>query len=136
MSTLLLEIVTPDKTIVSTPVVSAVCPGVEGEFGVLKDHISLLSALKIGAIRYRTESGEETNVFVSGGFADVNNNVLTVLAESAELAADIDVARAEAAKKRAEERLADTSGNIDHARAQAALNRAVARLSLARTAGH
>ena len=132
MSALRLDIVTPDKTIVSTPVVIAVCPGAEGEFGVLKDHISLLSALKIGALRYRTESGEETHVFVSGGFADVNNNVITVLAESAELAKDIDVARAEAAKKRAEERLASNADNVDIARAQAALTRAVTRLSLAR----
>ena len=95
MSALQLEVVTPDKTIVSTPVVMAVCPGVDGEFGVLKDHISLLSALKIGALRYRTESNEEKYVFISGGFADVNNNVLTVLAESAEDAKDIDAARAE-----------------------------------------
>ena len=99
MSELQLEIVTPEKKIVSTPVVVCSCPGVAGEFGVLKDHISLLSALKIGALHYRTkESNEEHYVFVSGGFADVNNNVLTVLAESAENAKDIDAARAEAAK--------------------------------------
>ena len=100
MSELQLEIVTPEKKIVSTPVVVCSCPGVAGEFGVLKDHISLLSALKIGALHYRTkESNEEHYVFVSGGFADVNNNVLTVLAESAENAKDIDAARAEAAMK-------------------------------------
>ena len=125
MSELQLEIVTPEKKIVSTPVVVCSCPGVAGEFGVLKDHISLLSALKIGALHYRTkESNEEHYVFVSGGFADVNNNVLTVLAESAENAKDIDAARAEA-------RLASRDENIDRARAQAALNRALVRLSLA-----
>ena len=132
MSALQLEVVTPDKTIVSTPVVMAVCPGVDGEFGVLKDHISLLSALKIGALRYRTESNEEQHVFISGGFADVNNNVLTVLAESAEDAKDIDAARAEAAKRRAEERLASNADNVDRTRAEAALSRAIVRLSLAR----
>jgi F-type H+-transporting ATPase subunit epsilon len=132
MSALQLEVVTPDKTIVSTPVVMAVCPGVDGEFGVLKDHISLLSALKIGALRYRTESNEEKYVFISGGFADVNNNVLTVLAESAEAAKDIDAARAEAAKRRAEERLASNADNVDRTRAEAALSRAIVRLSLAR----
>ena len=132
MSELQLEIVTPEKKIVSTPVVVCSYPGVAGEFGVLKDHISLLSALKIGALHYRTkESNEEHYVFVSGGFADVNNNVLTVLAESAENAKDIDAARAEAAKKRAEARLASRDENIDRARAQAALNRALVRLSLA-----
>ena len=132
MSALQLEVVTPDKTIVSTPVVMAVCPGVDGEFGVLKDHISLLSALKIGALRYRTESNEEKYVFISCGFADVNNNVLTVLAESAEDAKDIDAARAEAAKIRAEERLASNADNVDRTRAEAALSRAIVRLSLAR----
>ena len=132
MSALQLEVVTPDKTIVSTPVVMAVCPGVDGEFGVLKDHISLLSALKIGALRYRTESNEEKYVFISGGFADVNNNVLTVLAESAEDAKDIDAASAEAAKRRADERLASNSESVDRTRAEAALSRAITRLSLVR----
>ncbi|HIW01326.1 MAG TPA: F0F1 ATP synthase subunit epsilon [Candidatus Desulfovibrio intestinipullorum] len=132
MSELTLEVVTPDKTVLSTPVVAAVCPGAAGEFGVLKNHISLLSALKIGALRYRTESNEEHLVFVNNGFADVNNNVLTVLVESAELAENIDIARAEAAKKRAEDRLADKSDKIDHVRAEAALQRALVRLSLAR----
>ncbi len=136
MSELMLEVVTPDKTVVSTPAVVVMCPGVAGEFGVLKDHISLLSGLKIGALRYRTESNEEHTVFINNGFADVNNNVLTVLAESAELVEDIDVARAEEARKRAEERLADTSGKVDMARAEAALHRAVTRLSLAQHIRH
>ena len=85
MSMLQLEVVTPDKTVVSAQVDMAVCPGVMGEFGVLPHHVSLLSALKIGNLRY-TEGGKQHNVFISGGFADVNNKVLTVLAESAELA--------------------------------------------------
>ena len=101
MSMLQLEVVTPDKTVVSAQVDMAVCPGVMGEFGVLPHHVSLLSALKIGNLRY-TEGGKQHNVFISGGFADVNNKVLTVLAESAELAEDIDTARAQAAKERAE----------------------------------
>lgn len=91
MSMLQLEVVTPDKTVVSAQVEMAVCPGVMGEFGVLPHHVSLLSALKIGNLRY-TEGGKQHNVFISGGFADVNNKVLTVLAESAELAEDIDTA--------------------------------------------
>lgn len=81
MSMLQLEVVTPDKTVVSAQVEMAVCPGVMGEFGVLPHHVSLLSALKIGNLRY-TEGGKQHNVFISGGFADVNNKVLTVLAES------------------------------------------------------
>ena len=70
-------------------------------------------------------------MFISGGFADVNNKVLTVLAESAELAEDIDTARAQAAKERAEKRLASQADNVDHARAEAALQRAVERLHVA-----
>ena len=100
MSTLQLEVVTPDKTVVSAEVDMTVCPGVMGEFGVLPHHVSLLSALKTGCLRY-TRNGAPTYVFISGGFADVNNKVLTVLAESAEMAEDIDTARAKAAQERA-----------------------------------
>lgn len=127
MGTLQLEVVTPDKTVVSAEVEMAVCPGVEGEFGVLPQHVSLFSALKIGELRYRA-GGKDENLFISGGFADVNNNVLTVLAESAELAADIDAARAQAAKERAERRLAGQEQEVDLTRAEAALQRAVTRL--------
>ena len=130
MSTLQLEVVTPDKTVVSAEVDMTVCPGVMGEFGVLPHHVSLLSALKTGGLRY-TQNGAPTYVFVSGGFADVNNKVLTVLAESAEVAADIDAARAKAAQERAEKRLAEGGENVDHARAEAALHRAVMRLQIA-----
>ena len=130
MGTLQLEVVTPDKTVVSAEVEMAVCPGVEGEFGVLPQHVSMLSALKIGDLRYRV-NGKDENVFISGGFADVNNNVLSVLAESAELATDIDTARAQAAKERAEKRLSAHDDNLDQTRAEAAMQRAVTRLHVA-----
>ncbi len=131
MSMLQLEIVTPDRTVVSAETELAVCPGVMGEFGVLPHHVSLLSALKIGSLRY-SDNGKDQYVFISGGFADVNNNVLTVLAESAERAEEIDVARAEAAKKRAEERLQQHNDDLDVRRAEAALQRAMERLRLAK----
>ena len=131
MSTLQLEIVTPDRTVVSAETELAVCPGVMGEFGVLPPHVSLLSALKIGSLRY-SDNGNDQYVFISGGFADVNNYVLTVLAESAERAEEIDVARAEAAKKRAEERLQQHNDDLDVRRAEAALQRAMERLRLAK----
>ena len=130
MGTLQLEVVTPDKTVVSAEVEMAVCPGVEGEFGVMPQHVSMLSALKIGDLRYRV-NGKDENVFISGGFADVNNNVLSVLAESAELATDIDTARAQAAKERAEKRLSAHDDSLDETRAEAALQRAVTRLQVA-----
>ncbi|MDR3320307.1 MAG: F0F1 ATP synthase subunit epsilon [Desulfovibrio sp.] len=129
MSTLQLDVITPDKTVVSLEAEMVVCPGVEGEFGVLPQHVSLLSALKIGAMRYRT-GGKDEYLFISGGFVDVNNNVMTVLAESAERAADIDTARAQTARERAEKRLA--AGDVDAIRAEAALSRSVSRLHIAR----
>lgn len=129
-SSLRLEVVTPDKQVVDSSVEYVSCPGVEGEFGVLKDHVSLLSALKIGSLRY-TVDNKHHYVFISGGFADVNTNKVTVLAESAELASDIDEARAKEAKDRAEKRLQSQTESIDVYRAEAALQRAVVRMQLA-----
>ena len=123
--------VTPDKTVVKETVEMVICPGVVGEFGVLPNHVSILSALKIGDLRYRV-NGKDEHVFISGGFADMNNNVLSVLAESAEKAQDIDEARAKAAKERAEKRLAEKSDKVDETRANAALTRALMRLQIVR----
>ncbi len=124
-----LEVVTPDKLVVREAVDYVSCPGIEGEFGVLKDHVALLSALKIGALRYDKE-GQQQFVFISGGFADVNDNVITVLAESAELAQDIDKNRAEQAQRRAEDRITQKQEGVDIIRAEAALQRALVRQSL------
>ena len=89
---------------------------------------ALLAGLKPGVVTYKTASGTEKLV-VSGGFIEISNNVISILAPAAEKSTEIDFARAEAAKKRAEERLAKKEG-IDMARAQAALARANARLSV------
>jgi F-type H+-transporting ATPase subunit epsilon len=105
-------------------------PGVEGEFGVLPGHVNLLSALAVGALRFDAD-GKSQNVFISGGFAEVSNNTVTVLADAAELAGDIDQARAQAARERAEKRLADKTDKVDITRAEAALKRAGARLHIA-----
>ena len=130
MATLRLEVVTPDKTVINTDAEMVICPGVEGEFGVLPHHVSLLSALKIGSLRYRVE-GKDEEIFISGGFVDVNNNICSVLAESAEHASDIDTARAMAAKERAEERLARREKDLDEVRALIALQKATMRLQIA-----
>lgn len=130
MATLKLEVVTPEKTVVSEDVDMVVCPGTEGEFGVLPHHVSLLSALKIGALRYHVNARDEM-VFVSGGFVDVNGDKCSVLAESAERADSIDEARARAARERAEQRLTDKKEDLDEARAIAALQRAIMRLKIA-----
>lgn len=129
MATFHLEVVTPDKILVKDEVEMVLCPGTEGEFGILPNHISLLAALKIGAMRYRKE-GKDTVLFIGGGFVDMHNNNCSVLAESAERTEDIDRARAEEAKKRAELRLADKKSDIDEIRAQIALKKAIMRLQL------
>lgn len=130
MATFVLEIVTPDKTVVKEEVDAAVCPGAEGEFGILPHHASILAALKIGPLHYEA-NGKREVLFISGGFLDMNNNICSVLAESAERAADIDVQRALEAKKRAEMRLAAKKDEIDEARAALALQRAIMRISIA-----
>lgn len=131
MATLLLEVVTPDKTVLKEDVDMVICPGSEGEFGVLPNHASLLSALRMGSLRYKKGDRDEV-LFISGGFLDMHANMCSVLAESAERAADIDRARAEAAKERAERRLAAKKEDLDEARAILALQRAIMRLQLAR----
>jgi F-type H+-transporting ATPase subunit epsilon len=128
-----LEVVTPDKSVVSDEAQIVVAPGAYGEFGVLPGHTTFLTTLRIGMIRYKDQAGNERIVFVNGGFAEVMLNTVTVLAESAERRRDIDVERARAALKRAEQRLAEASKreDIDFRRAQAALQRAIARMKIA-----
>ncbi len=125
-----LEVVTPDKQVVNETVDYVSCPGVEGEFGVLKDHVALLSALKVGVLRY-DKDGKHEYIFISGGFADVNDNIITILAESAEVAKDIDKGRAQKAQQRAEERLNKKEEGLDVLRAEVALQKALVRQSLA-----
>lgn len=128
-----LEVVTPDQAVVSDEVQMVVAPGTYGEFGVLPGHTSFLTTLKTGMLRYKDTGGSERLIFINGGFAEVLPDKVTVLAESAERRRDIDVERARAAMKRAEERLAEASRkeDLDFRRAQIALERAVARIRIA-----
>jgi len=128
-----LEVVTPDKAVVSDVAKMVVAPGAYGEFGVLPGHTTFLTTLQTGMIRYQEQGGSEQVVFVNGGFAEVMQDTVTVLAESAERRQEIDVERAKAAMKRAEDRLTEASKkeDIDFRRAQVALQRAITRLSIA-----
>jgi len=130
---IILEVVTPDRSVVSEEAQIVVAPGEYGEFGVLIGHTSFLTTLKTGMLRYKDKAGSERIVFVSGGFAEVLPNKVTVLAESAERRRDIDIERAKSAVKRAEERLAAASQkeDFDFRRAHVALQRALARLKVA-----
>lgn len=126
---LLLEIVTPEKKVLSEQVDIVMAPGEEGEFGVLPNHIPFLSKLKIGELRFRV--GANTRfVAVMGGFAEVLPDHVTILATAAEEATEIDVIRAKAARERAERRLSEAKDRVEFVRAQAALQRAMARLRI------
>ena len=123
MEGLRLDIVTPDKVVLQAEVDYVGACGVDGQFGLMPSHAAMLSALKIGDLYYR--QGNTTSwVFVSGGFAQISENKVTVLAESAELASDIDLERAEQAKARAEQPLAQPKPDTDVHRADLALTRA------------
>ena len=133
-----LEVVTPEKSVVSEEAQIVMAPGSLGEFGVLIGHTPFFTTLKVGVIRYKDIKGEERCVFVNGGFAEALPDRVTVLAESAERRRDIDLERAKSALKRAEERLAKESADkdMDFMRAKAALDRALHRVMLAETRRH
>jgi len=127
-----LEIVTPDKAVVSQDAQIVMAPGILGEFGVLIGHTPFLTTLKVGMVRYTDTDGKEHRVFVSGGFAEALPDKVTILAESAERRRDIDLERARAALDRAKERMeAAQKDKVEYARARAALERALHRLRAA-----
>jgi F-type H+-transporting ATPase subunit epsilon len=128
-----LEIVTPSGVVVRESVDEVEAPGVEGHFGVLPGHRPFMSQLRAGELRYRT--GKENHfVAVHWGFAEILPNKVTVLVETAELAEDIDLQRAETAKRRAEERLKEFGTAYDMEAARSAYERAQARLDAAQQA--
>jgi F-type H+-transporting ATPase subunit epsilon len=131
MSSLKLDIVTAERVVYSEDVDIVIAPGVEGQLGILPHHAPLMTILQAGELVARKD-GREDSLVISGGFLEVRPDRVIVLADSAERAEEIDVARAEAARKRAEERLRDRKVvGLDETRAEAALRRAVARLSVA-----
>jgi F-type H+-transporting ATPase subunit epsilon len=125
-----LDIVTAERLVYSDDVDIVVAPGIEGELAILPSHAPLMTTLAPGELLLRKE-GEETALAVSGGFLEVRPDRVTVLADSAERAEDIDAARAEEAKRRAEERLGRQLDETDLARAEAALRRSLIRLRVA-----
>src|SRR6186997_155847 len=116
---LALEIVTPDRALVTEQVDEVEIPGAEGYFGVLPGHTPLLATLKVGELWYR-KGAEKFYLSIALGFAEVLPDRVTILAELAERADEIDVARAEAARRRAEERIAKPAPDIDFERARIA----------------
>ena len=130
MSSLKIDIVTTERIVYSEEVDAVIAPGVEGQLGILPHHAPLMTILQAGELVVRRGS-EEDSLAISGGFLEVRPDRIIVLADSAERAEEIDEARAEAAKKRAEQRRTEKVAGLDEARVEAALRRAMARLTVA-----
>ena len=133
-TSLTLEIVTPERSLVTDNVDEVQVPGSEGYFGVLPGHTPFLATLAVGQLWFR-KGGQRFYLSVAGGFAEVLPDRVTILASIAERGEDIDVARAQKARQRAEERLARPAGDVDFERAQQSLLRATVRLQVAALVG-
>ena len=129
MASIRLDIITAERLVFSEDVDVVVAPGVEGELGVLPHHAPLMTMLQPGELRVR-KGGEEFFLAVSGGFLEVRPDRIIVLADAAERVEEIDIARAEEAKHRAEEQLSRRPSEVDAARIEAALRRSLIRLKV------
>jgi F-type H+-transporting ATPase subunit epsilon len=135
MGNVLLEVVTPERSLISQEVESVVAPGSLGEFGVLEGHVPFLSGIVPGELRF-TAGGKTERFAVASGFAEVSENKVSILVDAAERARDVDVERARKALERARERLAKRGAeDLDFVRADAALRRAIARIKVAEKQG-
>jgi len=132
MGNLHLEVVTPEKVMVSQEVEIVVAPGSLGEFGVLEGHVPFLTGIMPGEVKY-TSAGQTEHLAVTSGFAEVSDNKVSVLVDAAEKARDIDMERARKAMERAQQRLAKDRGteDLDFARAETALKKAIMRIKVA-----
>jgi F-type H+-transporting ATPase subunit epsilon len=128
---ILLDIVTPERLVVSEEVDAVVCPGIEGELGVLPHHAPLLTTLGVGELRIRRGTEEEFFA-IAGGFLQVRPDKVVVMAETADMASEIDLEKAQEARREAERALAEGFEEpADLARARAALQRALLRIRVA-----
>ena len=130
MSGIRLDIVTAERVVYSDEVDAVIAPGIEGQLGVLPHHTPLMTILEAGELVARKD-GEEFSLAIAGGFLEVRPDRVIVLADAAERAEEIDLARAEAARRRAEERISRPTTEVNMARAEAALRRSLARLKVA-----
>jgi F-type H+-transporting ATPase subunit epsilon len=129
-SHLTLEIVTPDRSVVTDRVDEVEIPGSEGYFGVLPGHTPLLAMLQVGELWYR-KGADKVYLSIAFGFAEVLPDRVTILAQLAERADEIDTARAEAARRRAEERMGKPAPEMDYERVRIALMKSLIRLQVA-----
>lgn len=129
-----IEIATPERLLAREKAVRSQIPAKDGYIGVLPDHAALLSELGIGALTYTTPSNQFFSIAISGGFLEINNNVVRVLTDVAEKGHEIDVSRAERALKRAQDAMINPALGIDIASALIAARHAQARIDAARKA--
>lgn len=129
MSTIKLDIVTAEQVVYSEDVDSVVAPGVEGQLGILPHHTPLMTMLLPGELRIRKDN-EEVSLAITGGFLEVRPDRIIVLADAAERVEEIDVSRAEEAKRRAQEQLKERPHDAGLFQAEASLRRALARLGV------
>src|SRR5437899_215055 len=129
-NTLHVEVVTAERELYNGEADLVSAPGAEGRLGILPRHAALLTTLAAGELTIKLAGAEEP-LFVSGGFLEVSNNSVTVLADTAEHAEEIDQARAEQARRAAQDRLAQAHSDVERAELQGALERAMARLRVA-----
>lgn len=127
MAKMTLDVVTPNGSIFSDTVDSVVAEGIDGELGILSDHVPFFTALKISVLSY-TKDGTKDFVAVMGGLLDVNSNKVTILSPVAEKASDIDVLRAKQEKEKAEEELMRKAADVDFARAEREIIKTVTRI--------
>jgi len=130
MDRIQLEIVTPEKVVVSESVDEVVLPGIEGEFGVLHGHIPFLTALKVGVLSYKKDDVEE-HLAVSWGYVEVTGDNVKVLAETAEKATEIDLSRAQVAREAAEKILVAGKEDTEYDEAKVKLEKAIIRTQVA-----
>jgi len=129
MSPIKLDVVTAERVVFSDDVDVVIAPGVEGQLGILPHHAPLMTMLKPGELLVRKD-GEEFSLVITGGFLEVRPDRVIILADAAERVEEIDVARAEEARRRAQERLMERIPEVEAVRAQAALLRALARIEV------
>jgi F-type H+-transporting ATPase subunit epsilon len=130
MATLRLEIVSLERLVYSDEVSVVIAPGIEGQLGILPNHAPLMTFLEPGELIIRKE-GAEISLAISGGFLEVFQNKVTILADTAERAEEIDIARVEEAKRKAEETLKSRPTGVDLTAAEAALKRSLVQLKVA-----
>jgi F-type H+-transporting ATPase subunit epsilon len=136
MSTIQVDIVSAEGEIFSGPASMVFLPGIEGELGVAPRHAPLLTLLKAGEVRVQTPEGEEQSFYVGGGALEIQPNKVSVLADTAARAKDLDEAAAQAAKQRAEEALSGATDKTTQAEALAEITRMVAQLKLIQKLRH